>query len=246
MSPAWSSQPSPSLTATPQCPREWPSSGISAISSVQALDHADAVEAHPLVAAGLVGDPLRPVLEVRAGGSGTRSRSVGSSAARCSAPNTWTSASGKSGSPPAWSTSRWVTVMWRTSPGSSPVPGSARSRCPRRRGLGCRRGLERDAETAIGVLGVVHAEACIDQDELITGLDQQAVADDLGGAKTALAGDEALAQRAQTAAVEVMDARHVAREPTACTRSEDPFAVADAPPSINNRASDGAYGGPHE
>ena len=45
---------------------------------------------------------------------------LGLTIASCSAANTWTSAFGKSGRPPAWSKSRWVTTIWRTSSARKP------------------------------------------------------------------------------------------------------------------------------
>ena len=72
----------------------------------------------------------------------------GRRAASCSAAKTWTSASGKSGSPPAWSRSRWVGTMWRTSAGVEAERPDLLDRRLRRVGRRAETEREREPEVA--------------------------------------------------------------------------------------------------
>ena len=94
---------------------------------------------------------------------------------------------------------------------------------PRERGLldpGLRpqREVERHAEALVRMLRVLGAEARFHEDELLAGLDQQAVAHHCGRAQAALAGDPALAEGAERAGADVVDLHRVSlpQPPGAC------------------------------
>ena len=84
--------------------------------------------------------------------------------------------------------------------------------------------VEERAELA-RIARIVEAEACVDQDQTVRALDQQAVADEPRlGQESAAAGQLTRTTRAHRAAVEVMDGArrgvHPARKPTWCRESE--------------------------
>ena len=130
----------------------------------------------------LVGDPLRAVREMALRIAGA-SRSDGFSAASFSGAKTWTSGRG----------SRGARRRGRGRGGCRRSGGRRRGRgrgsricCDRGLagvGLGAEGGRERNPEPPVGVGGVVGAEAGVDQDQRVAGLDQQAVADHVGAVK---------------------------------------------------------------
>ena len=121
---------------------------------------------------------------------------------------TCTAASGKSSSPPAWSKSRWVRTMWRTSRRANPSRSTWASAVRRRVEPDAVHVDEQRAQPPVGMLHVADAEARVDQHQAGIRLDEEAVADEKPGRAAADPVPDPSAERAHAAAVEVMDAQH--------------------------------------
>src|SRR3954452_23438194 len=129
-----------------------------------------------------------------------------SSAASISSCSTWTVASGKSSSPPAWSKSRWVStklahVARREAEAADLVQGGVA-----RLELNAVQVHEERAEPLVRGFDVAPAEAGIDHDEPAVALDEKAMTDEAGRRPAAEPVHEHAAERAHAAAIEVVDA----------------------------------------
>ena len=140
-------------------------------------------------------------------------------AARSSPAKTWTAASGKSQIPPAWSRSRWVGTMWRTSLGRKPISATCLSAVSATSSRGRADCVEQESEPP-RLVDILDPEPGIDQDQAVIALDQQAVAAHGRGRQRAAGAAEQLpAARTERPAIEVMDAHGLILRPTFCHRS---------------------------